>query len=366
MKKNTVFYTVLLLAVTGIAVFALIQRFRIQLMSRITVRTTGILPQIRPDEIQEIKLQWRDTASTLRKKNGTWVLTERADFPANQKKVQSFLDDIIRMKALKIITAADRDTMNRLRVLPDTDKSQGIPGVRLTLKNAKEETLLDMTMGRGHFVKLPSQPPQQGPKTPDGRYFAVHKPDGKRIVLLSPSVFEAYHPTPGSWLQAPNLNALADTVSIAFREIPRIQPVWMIFRSSPSVMFTPYGTLQNVRVSPQAIRTLFSILTTHYVADAFPKAHYKNAEEPFASLTFVTSYGLKQTLTFRRIENVTGRVLFSVEADASKARKVRGRDPEKLAKEFIAGRENVYYEIPENLFNILKTPPYESTKKGKQ
>ena len=350
---------VLLLIVVIGAALALFQRARMYRMSRISIRTAGVLPPLQDAQPGEIVLSWRNIVSSLKEKDGKWILAERPGVPVNQQKVHSFLHDLKRLRAFKIITPADRDTMKRLRVIPSGEGTEGIPGVRLLLKDKQGKLLLDLVMGRGHFVKIPNQQSVNQERSPDGRYYAVRKPEGT-VVFLSSSSLESYHPAPGSWLQSPNPRMLQGTRSIAYREIPRLQPVWMIYRRDPADQFMPYGTLQPVRVDPQAVRTLFSMLGSQFITDAHSAEQIKDAESPFASLEIVTMNEMKQILTFRKLKNVSDRVLLSLRTDASKMRKQKGFDPEKLEKQLNAGFENVWFELPENLFNMLKTPPFEA------
>ena len=364
MNRKIIRIVLLLIVILG-AVLALFQRFRIHRMSRISTRTAGVLPPLQDAEAGEIILSWRNIVSSLKKKDGKWILIERPGVPVDQKKVISFIHELKRLRAFKIITPADPETMKRLRVIPSDETPEGIPGVRLLLKDPKGKTLLDLVMGRGHFVKLPDQPVMNQDRSPDGRYYAVRKPEGK-VVFLSSSSLESYHPAPGSWIRSPHPRMLQRTQSIAYREIPRIQPIWMIFRRNPADQFMPYGTIQDVRVNPQSVRTLFSMLSSKFVTDAHTEGRIGNAESPFAVLEIVSMEGLKQTLTFRKIKDDPERMLFSLRADASRMKKMKGFDPEKLEKQLNAGLENIWFEIPQNLFNMLKTAPFDAIPKRKK
>lgn len=361
--KRTFFRIVFLLAVIAGAVLALIQRSRVYRMSRISVRTAGVLPALRGIDPEEIVLSWNDFITTLRKKNGKWTLAERPGVPVNQRKVGLLLNELARLRVSKIITPADHETMKRLRVIPSGEKTDGIPGVRLILKDRAGAVLLDLVMGRGHFVRIPGQMNAGNDRSPDGRYYAVRK-NGVSSVFLSSSSLESFHPAPGSWIRSPNPVLLQRTQSIAYREIPRLQPVWMIYRRDPEDQFLPFGMIRDVRVNPQSVQTIFSLLGSQFVTDARSAEKCGDAESPFASLEIVSAEGLKQILTFRKIRGDSERVLFSLRADASGMRKQKGMDSAKLEKQLNAGLENVWFEIPENLFNMLKTAPFDAIKKS--
>lgn len=360
-SKHVLFYTLILAAACIAAAFALRERFRTLRMSRVSARTADIVPQFKPEEAEEIKVTWRFLSTTLRKKDGKWVVAERSDLPADSSKVSSFLEAVTMMKPLKIITPADRGTMARLRVSADEPDPKVVPGIHFTVRGGKSETLLDLVMGRGHFVNLPDDMTPRDQRVPDGRYLSVTKKDGSSVVFLTPSVFEDFHPITGTWLQSPVFRNIGYTIRMEFRQMPMLSPVWMIFRSGRSPDFTAFGPGKHA-VSRQAVTTICRLLSRHYIADAHPRPYYKDVEPSFGSFTAEDSFGVIRTLRFYRVKSAPQKILFTVEASLAKG-KTPGKEAQKMVDDFISGRDGVYYEMPAQVFDVLKTPPFEQMKK---
>ncbi len=360
-SKRFAVYTLILVIACLAAGIALLKRFQTLRMSRVSVRTADVLPRFKPDEAEEIKISWRVLTTTLRKKNGSWVVAERGDLPADPSKINAFLESVRTMRPLKIIAPADRATMSRLRVAAEEPDPKIVPGIRFVIRNGKSESLMDLVMGRGHFVNLPDDMTPQEQRVPDGRYLSIAKPDGSNIVFLTPTVFEDFHPVTGTWLQAPVFRNIAYALRMEFRQMPQKNPVWMIFRSGKTPNFTAFGP-GNHTVSRQAVLTICRILSSHYIADARFRSQYKDLEPAFASFSVEDSFGVIRTLRFHRLKNDSRKILFTVEASLAKGKKV-GEDARKAVEEFTAGRENVCYEITAQVFDLLKTPPFEQPKK---
>ena len=333
-SRRVLLYSLILVIACIAAGIALLKRFQALRMSRVSVRTADVVPKFKPEEVEEIKITWRVLSTTIRKKNGGWVIAERGDLPADSSKIASFLEAVRTMHPLKIITPADRAVMSRLRVAAEEPDPKVVPGIRFVLRNGKSESLLDLVMGRGHFVNLPDDMTPREQRAPDGRYLSIAKPDGSSVVFLTPSVFEDFHPVTGTWLQ---------------------------FRSGKTPNFTAFGPGNHV-VSRQAVLTICRLLSRHYIADARLRSYYRELEPSFASFTAEDSSGVIRTLRFHRLKSDPRRILFTVESSLAKGKNV-GKDARKAAAEFTAGREDVCYEISAQVFELLKIPPFEQPKK---
>lgn len=360
-SRSFFWYTLILVVACVAAGFALRSRIQTLRMSRVSIRTADVVPKFRPEDAGEIRISWRALTTTIRRKNGIWVVAERGDLPADATKVAAFLDAVRTMRALKIITPADRATMSRLRVAAEETDPNIVPGVRFVIRNGASEPLLDLVMGRGHFVNLPDDRTPRNQRAPDGRYLSITRKDGSSVVFLTPSVFEDFHPVTGSWLQPPVFRNIAYTIRMEFRQVPQKNPLWMIFRDAKSPNFTAFGP-GNPVVSLQTVLTICRLLSRHYIADANVRSHYGPVNGPFASFAAEDASGAIRTLRFYRSGREPRKILFSVESSLA-PRKKHTEEARKAAAEFVAGRENLFYEMPAQLFDLLKTPPFEQKKK---
>ena len=352
MKRKLSIPVIVLSVVCLLALIALFQRFQTRRHSSVKTETAGLLPKFRTEDAAEIRISWRKTVATLRQRNGEWFVVER-NLPADPKKIAAFLEDVSSIRPLKLISPVDDKTQLRLRTFAD-GFGTAVPGIRVELKDRDSKPLIDLVMGRGHFLPDDSTPPDQ--RVPSGRYFSVRSGDGAPVVFLAPSVFEDYHPVPGSWLKYPVFENIAASMSVTWRQL------WTISRRDPRQPFEDAsGGLRPV--SRQGVSSFFSALSYRYSVDAFPRSHYRNLEPAFGELIVTDYYGVSRSLIFHRLKGDASKVVFSLSARIFRRVKVPGVEPEKTVRRFLSAGKDIYYEMPVQIFELLTAAPFETRKK---
>lgn len=358
MKRKLSIPVIVLSVVCLLALLALFQRYQTRRHSSVKTETAGLLPKFRTEDVAEIRISWRKTVSTLRQRNGEWFVAER-DLSADPKKVSAFLEDVSAIRPLKLIAPVDDKTQLRLRTFAD-GFGTAVPGIRVEFKDKDGGSLIDLVMGRGHFLPDDTTPPDQ--RVPSGRYFSVRDRDGVPVVFLAPSVFEDYHPVPGSWLKYPVFENIAASMSVTWRQLPMGKVLWTISRRDPRRPFEDAsGGLRPV--SRQGVSSFFSALSYRYSVDAFPRSHYKNLEPAFGELIVTDYYGVSRSLIFHRLKGDASKVVFSLSARVFRRVKIPGAEPEKTVRRFLAAGKDIYYEMPVQIFEILTAAPFETRKK---
>ena len=235
MKHKISIPVLVLIVVCALAAIALIQRALSHRNASVRTETAGLLPKFQADDVARFRLSWRDMAVTLVKnKNGVWTVEERA-LPADPKKVLEFLEAAASIRPLKLIAPADEKTLLRLRTFVQGFNG-AIPGARLEMQDKNGKELLNLAMGRGHFLPDDTTPPDQ--RVPSGRYFALL--DSKLnpgSVFLAPTIFEDAPPVPGAWLRQPVFENLNAALGILFRDLPKGRIQWTVSRPDPSRAF---------------------------------------------------------------------------------------------------------------------------------
>ena len=212
------------LLLTVLAVFALLKR------SHAPAAGAGMrseIPRFRPEEIAEVKIEWRTNSVTLEKKDGNWKLAERGMKNASASKVARLLESLSTLGAVKKLDDCGRDILERLRLV--TDDPQIIPGITVTLHDAAGREKFRIILGKGHFVKPePGMPPAENA---EGRYVRIDD-----SVYLIAKVFEDCHPVPSAWVEPLRLFSLNKALRITASEDGK--PLWSVIRGSTAHPFT--------------------------------------------------------------------------------------------------------------------------------
>lgn len=354
MKRKISIPILVLAVVCALALAALVQRFQTRRSASVKMETANLLPKFRKEDVAEIRLSWRNVSATLKKRDDVWIVAERG-LPAEPKKVATFLDAVQTIRPLKLIAPVDDKTQLRLRTFSE-GFGTAVPGVRVEFKSSDGKPLIDLVMGRGHFLPDDTTPPDQ--RVPNGRYLSVRGKDGKPVVFLTPSVFEDFHPVPGSWLKAPVFENIAAAMGVVWRQLPMGQTVWAISRRDPRQAFEDAsGGLRPV--SRQGVSSLFSALSYRYMQDAFPRSHYKDLGPAFGELIVTDYYGVSRSLTFYRLKSDASKVIFSLNARIYRRVKVPGAEPEQIVRRFLSAGKDVYYEMPVQIFDLLTAAPFD-------
>ena len=333
MKHKISIPVLILIVVCALAAIALIQRALSHRNASVRTETAGLLPKFQVDDVARFRLSWRDMAVTLVKnKNGVWTVEERA-LPADPKKVLEFLEAAASIRPLKLIAPADEKTLLRLRTFVQGFNG-AIPGARLEMQDKNGKELLNLAMGRGHFLPDDTTPPDQ--RVPSGRYFALL--DSKLnpgSVFLAPTIFEDAPPVPGAWLRQPVFENLNAALGILFRDLPKGRIQWTVSRPDPSRAFEDAsGGLRPV--ARQNISTLLSAC--------------------------VENVNHRKIL---RLKGDSSKVVLTLDARIYRQVKMPGLDQQKLIDRFLFSGKDVCYEMPMPLFNELTAAPFELPKTKK-
>ncbi len=144
--------------------------------------------------IDRVTVTNKDGTVELRRKEGTWRVAQRYDYPANFTTLSEFLRDLVALKGAQEIEAGPSQ-YGRLHLLaPDADKKNET-GTDVKLLDKSGKLVAELRLGKEH--QKPSQEGGPGGSWPDGRYILL--PKAKRVLLVG-KTFSSVEPKPKSWL----------------------------------------------------------------------------------------------------------------------------------------------------------------------
>ncbi|NOY80477.1 MAG: DUF4340 domain-containing protein [Kiritimatiellaeota bacterium] len=144
--------------------------------------------------IDKVTVTDKDGMVELRRKEGTWRVAQRYDYPANFSTLSEFLRDLVALKGAQEIEVGPSQ-YGRLNLLaPDADKKDET-GTDIKLFDKSGKLVAELRLGKEH--RKPSSEGGPGGSWPDGRYILL--PQAQRVLLVG-KTFSSVEPKPKSWL----------------------------------------------------------------------------------------------------------------------------------------------------------------------
>jgi uncharacterized protein DUF4340 len=193
MKRSQLAILILLVMVLGAGAFLLVKRRTTSWTS-----STDYLPEkvisLPINDVAKVTIQQPEIQVNLRKKGDTWVVLERADYPANFEMVSTFIRKAWELKPVQEVKVGPSQ-LGRLSLL---EPGQGAhSGTLVDFKNAEGKRLAALLFGK-KYMRESNQSFAPGRSFPVGRY--VMAEDGSHHVDLVSEPFQQIDGKPETWL----------------------------------------------------------------------------------------------------------------------------------------------------------------------
>jgi hypothetical protein len=149
------------------------------------------------NDVTHITLKGATNELNLVKKDDTWRVRERGNYPASFAQISEFL---IKAAGLKVVQSEEIGA-SQLARMELTAPGQGTnSGVLLELKGKDEKTMKSVLLGKKHFHKLPEEQAARFGEEgmPDGRYVMTEGDKGH--ALLVGDALSSAEPKAAGWL----------------------------------------------------------------------------------------------------------------------------------------------------------------------
>ena len=193
MKRTQLAILILLVVVLGAGAFVLVKRRTTSWASR-----TDYLPEkvvsLPINDVAQVTIQQPEIQVNLRKKGDTWVVVERADYPANFEMVSTLIRKTWELKPVQEVRVGPSQ-LGRLSLLPPGKGADS--GTLVDFKNAEGKRLAALLFGK-KYMRESNQSFAAGRNFPAGRY--VMAEDGSHHVDLVSEPFQQIDGKPETWL----------------------------------------------------------------------------------------------------------------------------------------------------------------------
>jgi hypothetical protein len=193
MKRTQLAILILLVVVLGAAAFLLARRSTTSWQSG-TEHLPDRLISLPINDVAQVTIQQLKSQVNLRKKGDTWVVTDRADYPANFEMVSNLIRKVWELKPVQEVKVGPSQ-LGRLSLLEPGQGEQS--GTLVDFKNAAGKRLAALLFGK-KYLRESDQSFAQGRAFPAGRY--VMPEDGTHHVSLVTDAFQQIDDQPDRWL----------------------------------------------------------------------------------------------------------------------------------------------------------------------
>ena len=159
-------------------------------------RAEGKILDFPINDVEHIKIKSSEGELNVVKKGDTWVVPERADYPANFEQVSGFIRKLWELKTVQDVGKVGKSQLPRLE-LEEPGKGEKTATV-VELIGANDKTLASILLGKKFSRKSEGGGNEMGmPAFAIGRYV---KPAGGEKVSLVNESFDDVEPSPAKWL----------------------------------------------------------------------------------------------------------------------------------------------------------------------
>lgn len=180
MSARVVAILVLLLAVLGGGALLTQREERARKPENVATLGRALFKEVKAAEIAAIRIVEPDATLTLERKEDSWVLAERAGFPADLAKVREFVVKLIELKVGQSEPLGEKD---RARLNLDEPGKGATAGTRVELNGADGKPLGVLIVGRKYFKREVENP---GKAIADGRFVALPAEAGTAYLVGDP------------------------------------------------------------------------------------------------------------------------------------------------------------------------------------
>ena len=301
-----------------------------------------LLPSLRIADVAEVRLQDAKNQVTLVRKEKTWVVQERAGYPASFQEISDLLIKLVELK----VTQSEQVGASLYPRLALAEPGKGVEGAgtAIEFKDAAGKPLARLVLGKKVLKKDPMNPlPSAKDGVPAGRYVRVDGAKDTIVVVSDP--LEKAAADPGRWLTKDFIKV--DRIRTLAVGPEGGAPNWKISRDEEwgQWKFAAGGERLHPSAAVMAVNKLGQLSFNDVAADPGAEA----ADKP-VSIVAETFDNLVYTLKFKKTAKGDDYFLtFTVTGEPLRSRTVekgeKPQDKERRDKEFDETRKRLENRI---------------------
>lgn len=156
-----------------------------------------LVAELKLEEVAEVALRDASATLTLVRRDGSWVIKERADFPADAERVRELLLKLIELKVVQAEPVAETQRARLELAEPGAAAATGA-GTLLELKDGAGKTMTRLLLGKKVTARTAAAGPSPEQGVPTGRYVMPGTETGTVVLVSDP--LGAAEAKPEAWL----------------------------------------------------------------------------------------------------------------------------------------------------------------------
>lgn len=277
-------------------------------------------------DVTTVEIQGAAESVTLTKKDGTWTIVERDDYPANASSVNEFMRTLSELKVTRGMEAgpsfAPRFGMD------ESSSNPAERGLSATFKDASGKPLAKVSLGKN--IESGADPGPMGGATSVGRYIRNHA-DESGFYAIS-EMFPAVSTEPARWL-ADDFISPEKIKAISLSQKDKSDTAWKLTRETEEAEFKLEGAAPTEVLDTTATSPLKSLFSYARFDDVVPAAKIteRSAAEGKRNAMIETFEGFTYSLTITPEKGADDKLLMTVTVAAElpkERKKEQGEKPE--------------------------------------
>ncbi|MEP4078818.1 DUF4340 domain-containing protein [Haloferula sp.] len=299
-----------------------------------TERSRGdtLLSDFEASEVAKVEISTGDTQATLTRKDGSWFVANRDDYPADAPAINDLLRSIDEVKVTQGIES-DPSFAPRFGMDPKaTDDSE--KGTKVILLNDAGTELAHLTFGKNLEGQSDPMNPFGGGGGSSGRFVLNHADESG--VYITSELFPTLNSDASEWL-AEEFIKVDKIKSVSASEVGKLDNfAWKLAREDDTKDFMLDGKKDDEDINNPALSPFKNLLSYARFEDVMPASEVEAAWQADQKQTAVieTFDGFTYTIKYSPIKDDAGNYLMTVStaAEISSEREKKEDETEEAAK----------------------------------
>jgi len=290
----------LLVAAAAIGGLALLMKSRDEASWQETTFQAGtkLLGDLAVNDVASVRLLGPDGHVTAKRADGTWVIGERGNFPADFARISALVRKVAELEPVQSIPLGEGDAAALALKVPTGGAPDAETGTLVELSDASGKKLAALVAGKTHSTTSPDAGPMgMAGGMVTGRYLMLA--DAPQTAYLVTETFSDLQTSPAQWIDK-NFGRPGQPRRIEVKAEGKDRS-WTIERDAPGALWKLAGAAKNENLDTAKLLNIDSLVSGLAVADAPDApddARLKPLTEKPVSVTIDSFEGLRYALKF--------------------------------------------------------------------
>ena len=259
---------------------------------------TKLLGDLAVNDVASVRLLGAEGRVTAKRADNTWVIEERANYPADFAKISALVRKVAELEPVQTVPLGEGDAAALVLKVPSGGAPDAETGTLVELSDASGKKLAAIVAGKTHSTASPDAGPMgMAGGMVTGRYLLLA--DAPQTAYLVTETFSELQTAPAQWIDKNFVRpGLPKRIEVQAEGKDRD---WTIERDAPGAAWKLAGARKNENLDTTKLLNIDSLVTGLAVADvpdAPDDARLKPLQDNPVSVTIDSFEGIRYMLKF--------------------------------------------------------------------